>query len=417
MGSYLIRFALQCAVPAGKALAVDRELFSKVVTQAICNNPNITVIEDEVCEIPEPPVIIATGPLTSDNMAQAIQQLLGENFMAFYDAAAPIVETSTIDMNKVFAQSRYGKGGDDYLNSAMDKQQYEEFIDALLQAQKVIPREFESKDLFSACQPVEEIARSGRDALRYGPLKPVGITDPRTQSRPWAVIQLRAENANLTAYNLVGFQTNLKHSEQQRVFRMIPGLENAEFLRYGVMHRNTFVDAPNVLSTTLEVLNASGVRMAGQLTGTEGYCEAIASGLYAALATYAQLQNTHMPLMPKQTMFGSLLSYATNPETKHYQPMHVNYGIAMPFEKKIKRKQERYEAYAQRARNAIDEYRQQLCSLELIPQNINTDIPHELLRYINEHKQTEVQEQKKQEQKEQEQSKQLQEHALGESNE
>jgi methylenetetrahydrofolate--tRNA-(uracil-5-)-methyltransferase len=251
----------------------------------------------------------------------------------------------------VFAQSRYDKGGGaDYLNAPMNREEYDAFYDELVAARRVTSKEFERGDLFQACQPAEEVARSGRDALRYGALKPVGLTDPRTGDRPWAVVQLRAENRAATAYNLVGFQTNLAFGEQERVFRMIPGLQDAEFLRHGVMHRNTFVDAPSVLDRTLALRTEPRVRLAGQLTGTEGYAEAAMSGLIAGLNTWAAI-TSHAPIvLPETTAFGALLLYATNPETTGYQPMHVNFGIVPALPRRVRGKRERYAAYSERAR-------------------------------------------------------------------
>lgn len=382
LGSRVLEIAFDSAIPAGKALAVDRTIFSQRVTDEIHSHPNIEVIEEELVQVPSGPAIIATGPLTSDTLAASIQEMLGTEFLSFYDAAAPIVSADSINRDKVFAQSRYGKGGDDYLNAPFSKAEYEEFVEALLGAKKAIPRDFESKELFSACQPVEEIARTGKDALRYGPLKPVGLVDPNTGHRPWAVVQLRCENSATSAYNLVGFQTNLKFGEQERVFHMIPGLEEAEFLRYGVMHRNTFIDSPHALVPTFEVENRPGIRFAGQITGTEGYSEAIASGLYVALATYSQLIGVKFPELPTTTAFGSLARYASSPETTNYQPMHVNFGIFDPLEIRIKNKQERYRAYALRAREHIARYREELAGLGLIDGNAKVEIPEALLEYI-----------------------------------
>ncbi len=367
MDSFVLRKAFECRVPAGKALAVNREKFSESVTKELEANPHVVIVRDEVTQIPEPPAIIATGPLTSGPLADSIHNLLGGEFMSFYDAAAPIVEAESLDMDKIFIQSRYDKGGADYLNAPFNKEEYENFVQELVDAERVILKEFESKDLFSACQPVEEIARTGLDALRYGPLKPIGLRDPKTGHRPWAAVQLRAENEDKSAYNLVGFQTNLRFPEQERVFRMIPGLENANFSRFGVMHRNTFIDSPHALGPTFNSKDGKSIRFAGQLTGTEGYCEAIASGLYAALATYADLIGTSLPKPPVYTMFGSLVDYATNPNTLKYQPMHVNYGIMAPFEHRIRNKSERYRAYSERARNSLIDYRSKLYELGIVP--------------------------------------------------
>ena len=354
MGSRLLAIARSCRVPAGGALAVDRNRFSNAVDSALDAEPLVTRCTALATEIPDPPAIIATGPLTADSLAEDLRRACGRGTLAFYDAAAPIVTADSIDTEIVFAQSRYGKGGGaDYLNAPLERGEYDAFVSALVSAERVISRDFERRELFSACQPVEEVARTGPDALSHGAMKPVGLTDPRTSRRPWAAVQLRAENAERTAYNLVGFQTNLRFGEQERVFRMIPGLERAEFARYGVMHRNTFLDAPRVLSPTLELRCRPGVRVAGQLSGTEGYVEAIASGLFAALATYAELRSLEPPRLPRETLFGCLLAHATDPLTSPYQPMHVNYGIIAPLEVPVRGKRERRSAYAERAHTAI----------------------------------------------------------------
>ena len=354
LGSFLLQIARDVAVPAGGALAVDREQFSSAVTQQIKNNPLITFERKELTELPKAPAIIATGPLTSDLLAKTLEAELGEKNLAFYDAAAPIVEADSIDYSIVFEQSRYDKGSSsDYLNAPFDRASYENFIEELLKAERVISKDFEQKELFAACQPVEEVARSGLDALRFGALKPVGLTDPRTQKRPWAAVQLRAENKERSAYNLVGFQTNLRFPEQERVFRMIPGLENAEFSRFGVMHRNTFVDTPHALNKDLSLPKHPNIYLAGQITGTEGYMEAVCSGLFVSLVLYAKLAGLPTPNLPKETLFGALYNYATDPETKNYQPMHVNYGIIPAIEPKIRNKKERKAAYASRSRKSI----------------------------------------------------------------
>ena len=350
LGSKLLACAFDTRVAAGGALAVDRNEFSAAVQRLIDATPNIEFVREECTSIPEGPAIIATGPLTADVLASQLAVELGSQGLAFYDAAAPIVEADSIDRSVVFAQSA------DYLNAPFTKEEYEAFVDELVAARRVIEKDFERRELFAACQPVEEVARTGRDALSHGALKPVGLTDPRTGRRPWAAVQLRAENAAATAYNLVGFQTNLRFGEQERVFRMIPGLENAEFSRYGVMHRNTFVDTPHVLTKTLAMPSRPEVHLAGQLTGTEGYLEAVASGLFVALAVYAELAGFAEPTLPRESLFGCLLAYATDPATADYQPMHVNYGIIDPIEPKIRNKRERKAAYAARAHAAIDAF-------------------------------------------------------------
>ncbi|MDM8273971.1 methylenetetrahydrofolate--tRNA-(uracil(54)-C(5))-methyltransferase (FADH(2)-oxidizing) TrmFO [Enorma phocaeensis] len=359
MGSCLLSCAEKASVPAGGALAVDREQFSREVVQLVAQQEGIEVIREEVTDIPEGRVVIAAGPLASPALSARLHDLVGGDSLAFFDAAAPIVDAATLDCDVLFSQSRYGEAGEgDYLNAPLNREEYESFIDALVHAERVVLKDFEGGDLFQACQPAEEVARTGKDAIRFGAMKPVGLTDPRTGRRPWAAVQLRAENAERTAYNLVGFQTNLTFPEQRRVFRMIPGLENAEFFRYGVMHRNTFVDAPHVLDCTFAVPGTT-VRLAGQITGTEGYMEAVASGLLAALNTWADLAGTPAVSLPRTGALGSLVAYATDPETVGYQPMHVNFGLVPPLEDAKRRgKRERYAAYADRALKDLDAYLQ-----------------------------------------------------------
>ena len=357
MGSVLVSCARAAAVPAGGALAVDRVRFSRLVEEQVAARPSIEVVRGEVRDVPEGPCVIAAGPLCSPALSERLLALVGGDALSFFDAAAPIVDASTLDMDVLFTQSRYGEaGGGDYLNAPLDRDEYEAFIDALVGAERVVLRDFERRDLFQACQPAEEVARTGRDAIRFGAMKPVGLTDPRTGRRPWAAVQLRAENAERSAYNLVGFQTNLTFAEQRRVFRMIPGLENAEFFRYGVMHRNTFVDSPRVLDATFRV-PGTRVRLAGQITGTEGYTEAIASGLLAALNTVADLAGADPVALPRTGALGSLVAYATDPATEGYQPMHANFGLVPPLSDGRRRsKRDRYAAYAERALADLDAY-------------------------------------------------------------
>ena len=381
LGSRLYEMANTYAVPAGGALAVDREAFGQAITHAIEENPLIEVVREEVTDISvvakgAAAVIIASGPLTSDALAQDLLTLTGEDYLAFYDAAAPIVMADSLDFDKLFTQSRYEDATDtsmgDYVNAPFTREEYDEFITELVAAERVIAKSFETKELFSACQPIEEIARKGHDAPRFGTLKPVGLTDPRTGKRPWAVLQLRAEDKEAQSYNLVGFQTNLTFGEQKRVFRMIPGLENAEFARFGVMHRNTFIDAPRLLSSSLQLVSGyanqldAPVFVAGQLAGTEGYVEAIRSGLHVALEVCAYLRQKVSPKLPKTTAFGSLLAYATDSDTIDYQPMHVNFGIIEPLEQRIKNKGERYRAYAERGQAALKQYCEELEELGLL---------------------------------------------------
>lgn len=357
MGSVLLDCAHRAAVPAGGALAVDRDVFSSLVEEEVASRPRITVVHEEVTGIPEGPSVIAAGPLCSPALTDEVMKLVGGDSLAFFDAAAPIVDASTLDMDVLFSQSRYEEqGSGDYLNAPLDKQEYEAFVDALTSAERVVLKDFEGGDLFQACQPAEEVARTGRDAIRFGAMKPVGLTDPRTGRRPWAAIQLRAENRERTAYNLVGFQTNLTFGEQKRVFHMVPGLEHAEFFRYGVMHRNTFVDAPHVLDGTFGV-PGTDVRLAGQITGTEGYMEAVATGLLAALNTYADALGVAPVSLPRTGALGALVAYATDPATIGYQPMHVNFGLVPPLDDgKRRSKRDRYQAYADRAHVDLDAY-------------------------------------------------------------
>ncbi len=356
MGSELLPIARRCAVPAGGSLAIDRGQFSQMVSEAVQASPLIELVREEVTSIPTGPCVLCAGPLCSPSLSEAISELVGGEYLAFFDAAAPVVDAQSINRSVAFVQSRYDDSGvGDYLNCPMSKEEYEAFWHELVGAKRVVARDFEQRDLFSACQPVEEVARKGVDTLRFGALKPVGLVDPRTGRRPWAVVQLRSENAACTAYNLVGFQTNLTWGEQARVFSMIPGLEEADFLRYGVMHRNTFVDAPRVLDKTFAI-PGTHVRLAGQITGTEGYVEAIASGLLAALNTYADLIGAPSMDLPNTSALGALVAYATDPLTSPYQPMHVNFGLVPPLEGKRLRKRERYRAYSERGKKDLLAY-------------------------------------------------------------
>ncbi len=384
LGSVLLGCAYDAQVPAGGALAVDREVFSCLVNRAIQEEASIEYIVAEVVGInadgalwvvdeqhtkpycfdnPADALLISSGPLTSEVLAQSLCEVTGADNLAFYDAAAPIVLADSLDAERIFSQSRYENQGEgDYLNAPFSKEEYEHFIEELLAAECVIKKTFEQKELFQACQPIEEIARRGFDAPRFGALKPVGLVDPRTQKRPWAVVQLRAEGAHKQSYNLVGFQTNLTFSEQKRVFRLIPGLEQAEFARFGVMHRNTFINAPALLDKTLQLKTSKVVTpvfIAGQLGGTEGYCEAIAAGLVASLAIAEEFAGRTFKLLPQETAFGALLAYATSKDTQNYQPMHVNFGILPPLSKRIKNKKERYAVYAARGKEALDAYLEQ----------------------------------------------------------
>ena len=327
LDSLLIRIADETAVPAGQALAVDRESFSKKVTEAIESNPNIEVINKEITEIPKDEItIIATGPLTSDGLFTEISKLVEGQELHFYDAAAPIIERDSIDMNIAFIGDRYGKGEADYINLPMNKEEYENFWNELVNAEIAHLHEFEKRDIFEGCMPVEVMAKRGIDTLRYGPLKPVGFDDPRTGRRPYALVQLRQDNSNGTLYNIVGFQTNLKFGEQKRVFSMIPGLENAEFIKYGVMHRNTFINSTKLLKANMQMREHENIFFAGQITGVEGYVESIASGMIAGINVVRKINGQEDFVLPVETMLGALIDYIVTPNEK-FQPMNANFGI------------------------------------------------------------------------------------------
>jgi len=356
LGSLLVAVARETAVPAGAALAVDRTAFARTVTALVTSHPLISVMREESTTIPaQGPVIVATGPLTSRGLERALESIVGTERLAFYDAAAPIIDGASIDHTLAFSASRYDKGsGADYVNCPMSKEEYEHFIAELTAAQRVNAQEFESADLFQACQPIEEIARKGQDAVRFGAMKPVGLIDPHSGTRPWAVVQLRAENRSMTAYNMVGFQTNLTWPEQERVFRLIPGLGDAEFLRFGVMHRNTFIDAPRLLTPGLSLRTDRRIRIAGQLCGTEGYLEAVGTGLLAAFDILSELAGPPAAHLPAETVLGALIAYATDPSTRNYQPMHVNVGLLPPLDPPVRSKRARYAAHSARAAQALD---------------------------------------------------------------
>ncbi|QSV45809.1 methylenetetrahydrofolate--tRNA-(uracil(54)-C(5))-methyltransferase (FADH(2)-oxidizing) TrmFO [Geobacter benzoatilyticus] len=355
-GSLLMAAADATRVPAGGALAVDRGLFSAFVTERIENHPLISLVRGEVTDIPpEGIVVIASGPLTSDALAEKIMALTGPK-LYFYDAIAPIVAAESLDMNKVFRASRYGKGdGDDYLNCPMTESEYEHFVDAILAAEKVPARDFEKVVHFEGCMPVEEMAERGRETLRFGPLKPVGLADPRTGQEPHAVVQLRAENREGTMFNLVGFQTKLTYPEQRRVFRMIPGLENAEFVRLGSMHRNTFINAPALLAPTFQLKSDPRIFFAGQITGVEGYVESTGSGFLAGINAARLVRGDELLVPPAATALGALVTHITNADVKHFQPMNVNYGLFPPLEGKVKKK-ERRGKLAERAMAELDRW-------------------------------------------------------------
>lgn len=353
-GSLIMQCAEATRVEAGGCLAVDREGFAKLVTEKLRNHPNITVAAEEVTQVPEGPVIIATGPLTSDALSKAIGEYFGTEYLHFFDAAAPLVTAESIDMDLAWWQSRYDRGTPDYVNCAMDKEQYEAFIKELVAAEEAPVHGFEDKNVFEGCMPVEVMARRGFDTLRYGPLKPVGLVDPKTGKEPYAVVQLRQDNAAKSIYNLVGFQTHLKFGEQKRVFSMIPALKNAEFVRYGVMHQNTFLQSPRLLDRFYADRRNPMVAFAGQMTGVEGYVESAASGFLAAVAMAAKVQGREVPEFPKTTAIGALGLYISDEAVENFQPMNINFSIIAPLEQRIRKKAEKNLAIANRSLEIID---------------------------------------------------------------
>lgn len=338
LGCNLLEVAYKHSVPAGQALAVDRDTFSAEITKLIKEHKNIEIYTENVNKIEEDAItIIATGPLTTPEMCETLKKMLGENFFYFYDAAAPIVSAESVDMNKAFFASRYNKGDADYLNCAMNRVEYAKFYNELINAESVQLHDFEKKNIFESCMPIEIMAKRGVDAIRFGPLKPVGIFNPHKDEKPYAVVQLRKENNEATMYNLVGFQTNLTFPEQKRVFRLIPGLENAEFLRYGVMHTNNFVNFPKCLDKYSRLKTNPKVFIAGQLSGVEGYVESIASGLYCAINVTRMLENKSLISFSADTIIGGLYNYLENADIDHFQPINANFGILNPINERDKK--------------------------------------------------------------------------------
>jgi methylenetetrahydrofolate--tRNA-(uracil-5-)-methyltransferase len=357
-GSLLMETARQCAVPAGHALAVDRATFAARVTEAVCREPLITVKRGEISQIdPDHVTIVASGPLTSEALSQEIARLsrteTGETRLFFYDSISPIVEADSIDLAKVYMAARYDKGSADYINCPMSKEEYVRFYDALIAAQSVEERDWEKLNYFEGCLPIEEIARRGRDTLRFGPMKPVGLIDPRTGRRPYAVVQLRQENLRADSYNLVGFQNHLKFAEQGRVLRLIPGLENARFLRYGQIHRNTYINSPALLRDTLQVKQHAKVLFAGQICGVEGYVESVATGLMAGAHASALAVGTEPVAAPRETAFGSLVHYLTHADPKNFQPANITFDLLPPLDERIRDRQERHRLQCERALQAF----------------------------------------------------------------
>ncbi len=363
LNSVIIAAADECSVPAGGALAVDRHEFAEAVTNRITNHPYITVVREEVDSIPEGVTVIATGPLTSPSLSEGLKQLTGEEYLYFYDAAAPIVERDSINMEKVFLQSRYDKGEAAYLNCPMTEEEFDAFYDALIHAELAPVKDFEKEMYFEGCMPVEVVAKRGRQTLLFGAMKPVGLTDPRTGKQPFAVVQLRQDNSAGTLFNIVGFQTHLKWGDQKKVLQLIPGLEEAEIIRYGVMHRNTFINSPKLLKPTYQYHDREDLFFAGQMTGVEGYVESAASGLIAGINAARRVKGETPLVFPPETAIGSMAHYITTTDSKHFQPMNANFGLFTPLGLKIRSKKEKNEKYAERALSTIQNFSQSVHNL------------------------------------------------------
>ena len=358
LDSLIIKCADATQVPAGGALAVDRDKFSEMITETIKNHPNINVIEEEITQIPKGdiPVVVATGPLTSDALSQDIRTYTKQEGLYFYDAAAPIIEKDSIDMNKVYLKSRYDKGEAAYLNCPMTKDEFFNFYNALINAEAAPLKEFEKEIYFEGCMPFEEMAKRGEKTLLFGPMKPVGLEDPKTDKRPYAVVQLRQDNSEGTLYNIVGFQTHLKWGEQKRIINFIPGLENANIVRYGVMHRNTYLNSPQLLEKTYKLKEEKNIYFAGQMTGVEGYVESAASGIVAALNALYNQEDKQI-IFPTETMIGAMANYIVDNTSKNFQPMNANFGIIKPLPERIKDKKEKYERYANRSLEILENFK------------------------------------------------------------
>ena len=358
LDSLIIKCADATQVPAGGALAVDRDKFSEMITETIKNHPNINVIEEELTQIPKGniPVVVATGPLTSDALSQDIRTYTKQEGLYFYDAAAPIIEKDSIDMNKVYLKSRYDKGEAAYLNCPMTKDEFFNFYNALITAEAAPLKEFEKEIYFEGCMPFEEMAKRGEKTLLFGPMKPVGLEDPKTDKRPYAVVQLRQDNSEGTLYNIVGFQKHLKWGEQKRIINLIPGLENANIVRYGVMHRNTYLNSPQLLEKTYKLKEEKNIYFAGQMTGVEGYVESAASGIVAALNALYNQEDKQI-IFPTETMIGAMANYIVDNTSKNFQPMNANFGIIKPLPERIKDKKEKYERYANRSLEILENFK------------------------------------------------------------
>lgn len=361
LNSLIIQCADQTQVPAGGALAVDRDKFSELITEKIKNHPNITVIEEELKEIPKVthPVIVATGPLTSDSLSEDIKKYTNQEGLYFYDAAAPIIEKDSINMDVVYLKSRYDKGEAAYLNCPMTKEEFTNFYNELVNAEVAPLKEFEKEIYFEGCMPFEEMAKRGEKTLLFGPMKPVGLEDPKTNKRPYAVVQLRQDNAEGTLFNIVGFQTHLKWGEQKRIINMIPGLEEASIVRYGVMHRNTYLNSPTLLKRTYQLKDKENIYFAGQMTGVEGYVESAASAIVAALNAINNVNGKEI-IFPTETMIGSMANYIVDATSKNFQPINANFGIIKPLEERIKDKKEKYTKYAERALEILEKFKENI---------------------------------------------------------
>ncbi|AWX56842.1 FADH(2)-oxidizing methylenetetrahydrofolate--tRNA-(uracil(54)-C(5))-methyltransferase TrmFO [Brevibacillus brevis] len=359
LNSVIIDAADRCAVPAGGALAVDRHEFAAHVTDAVRNHPLVEVISDEITQIPDGIVVIATGPLTSPALSTKLKELTGEEYLYFYDAAAPIIEKDSIDMNKVFVASRYDKGEAAYLNCPMTEEEFNRFYDALISAETVPLKEFEKEIFFEGCMPIEVLAKRGHKTMTFGPMKPVGLVDPRTGKKSYAVVQLRQDNSAATLYNIVGFQTHLKWPDQKRVFSLIPGLENCEIVRYGVMHRNTFINSPKLLKPTYQYKDRETLFFAGQMTGVEGYVESAASGLLAGINAARLAKGEELIELPPETIMGSMARYITTADPKHFQPMNANFGLVPEWPERIRDKRLKNEKLAERALDTIQNFTQE----------------------------------------------------------
>ncbi|MEK4565324.1 FADH(2)-oxidizing methylenetetrahydrofolate--tRNA-(uracil(54)-C(5))-methyltransferase TrmFO [Alkalihalobacillus sp. FSL R5-0424] len=360
LDSVIIASADGAAVPAGGALAVDRHDFADAVTQKVRNHPNITVFNEEIDSIPDGPTIIATGPLTSEGLSKSLRELTGEESLYFYDAAAPIIDAETIDRDKVYLKSRYDKGEAAYLNCPMNEEEFNTFYEALISAETVPLKEFEKEIFFEGCMPIEVLAARGPKTMLFGPMKPVGLDDPKTGKRPYAVVQLRQDNSSGTLFNMVGFQTHLKWGPQKEVFRLIPGLEQADFVRYGVMHRNTFLNSPKLLNRTYQFKTREDLFFAGQITGVEGYVESAAAGMIAGINAARLVQGKELLVFPEETILGAMAEYITTEAKKNFQPINANFGLLKPLEERIKSKKERYEQLAERALGTIQNFMKEM---------------------------------------------------------